>query len=242
MAKKKNLTFLPQFISLKKTATEVILTVNTYPQNLRELMVDSSYLERKGNVVVRCLLQGLIDAHKKNLVIRNIHPAAVQINESLGTVMFADTKSVTTALNHDEDMGTAPSPYNSNCFYVLRSWSQANPLRDDWSVGIMMLEILVGYKVVLSLTKYLPIQDLLESIQDYIDKDTWEMVSWLLNKEGKVDLKKYIQGPLTGNPDLISSSAKRIQVGMRENYELAEFKQQSHLIWAIRKKEMCQKF
>ena len=95
MAKKKNLTFLPQFSSLKKTQGEVILTVNSYEQNLRELMVDSHYLERSSNVVVRCLLQGIIDAHKNNLVIRSIHPAAVCINESLGTVMFTDTKSVT---------------------------------------------------------------------------------------------------------------------------------------------------
>ena len=106
--------------------------------------------------------------------------------------MFTDTRSVTKAMLHDEDRGTAPSPYNSNYFYHLRSWSCANPWRDHWSVGIMMLEFLVGYKVVLSLSKYLPIQDLLEDIKEYIDNATWAVVYYLLTKEGDVDLITYI--------------------------------------------------
>ena len=157
LAKKKNLTFLPQFESLKKTQGEVILTVNTYEQNLRELMADPGYLERNSNLVVRCLLQATHDAYKKKLAIRSIHPAAITINESLGTVMFTDMRSITKALVHDKDKGTAPTPYNSNSFYHLRSWSCADPWRDHWSMGILMLEILVGWKVVLSQSKFLPI-------------------------------------------------------------------------------------
>jgi hypothetical protein len=119
--------------------------------------------------------------------------------------MFTDTKSISPALVQDEDSGAAPCPYNSNYFFVLNSWRKSDPLRDHWSIGIMMLEILVGFKVVLSLTRYQPIKDLLEDIQEYTDKATWEMVNWLFFKEGKVDLKQYIEGPLAENPHLISS-------------------------------------
>ena len=106
----------------------------------------------------------------------------------------------------------------------------------------MLLEILVGFKVVLSLKKYQPILDLFDGIKAYTDKDTYEILRWLLFKEGKADLKAYIQGPLSSFEDLIAANISKIKVGMREFYELAELKEQSELIWKLEKKQLCQRF
>ena len=83
---------------------------------------------------------------------------------------------------------------------------------------------------------------MLEDIREYTDEDTWAVVNWLLRKEGDIDLKEYIEGPLARNSNLIRDSAQKIRVGFGECYSLVELKEQSDRIWKRRKRELCFNF
>ena len=90
----------------------------------------------------------------EQLVVRNIAPMTVFFNTDLSQAMFSDIRRIGRAETCDELYSHMPVPYSSDHFKNLHWMGRNNLARDYWSVGVMILEVLAGTKLVINCRSY----------------------------------------------------------------------------------------
>ena len=65
-----------------------------------------------------------------------------------------------------------------------------------WSIGMVMLEIILGPELTMSLRSYDDVEELLQTCEEYIDVKTYNVLEYMLFDLGVVDLKDYIRNHL----------------------------------------------
>ena len=94
--------------------------------------------------------------------------------------MFGDIRRVGKAGKEAKDYSHMPAPYTSDFFKNWHWMDRDSLLRDNWSVGVMILEVLVGTKIVVNCRTYVDFRCMYLAIQDFIHEKTQHLLNWLL--------------------------------------------------------------
>ena len=113
---------------------------------------------------------------------------------------------------------------------------------DHWAAGMIMLEVLVGSKIVLALDEYNDVKWLLATIHNYIDLQTHLMINWLMERSVNFDPKHYLDVTLHAEPNLIKENIVRLEEAIHENEYLHTLARKADSVWASNKSELCKKF
>ena len=113
-------------------------------------------------------------------MVRNISPMTVYFDNCLSLAMFGDIRRIARAETCDKLYSHMPVPYTSDHFNCLHWMDKDSHGRDYWSVGVVLLEILVGTKLVVNCRSFAEVKDLYTGIRDFIDEKTQHLLCWLL--------------------------------------------------------------
>ena len=74
---------------------------------------------------------------------------------------------------HDVGKPTAIyAPYCSSYEHVFAGIQESDNLRDRWSIGVIVLEMLVGPELILARESFLQIEELYDQIEKHLDQST----------------------------------------------------------------------
>ena len=84
----------------------------------------------------------------------------------------------------------------------------------------MLLEILVGTKMILGLDSYNDYMHLLAAIGRYIDRSTHILLTWFLEKSVNCDPRDFTNEVMPTNPDLIKENIMRLEIAVHYDADL----------------------
>jgi hypothetical protein len=114
--------------------------------------------------------------------------------------------------NKEDNYFTAvPSPYSPTGMQELNFLKSSDIDTDHWAAGMIMLEILVGSKIVLALDNFNDIKWLLSTIHNYVDTQTHYMMKWLMERSINFDPRRYLDETLSIEPNLIKENIIRLE-------------------------------
>jgi hypothetical protein len=214
MAKNQDIQFLPKFSSLQRVNSEIILTVTATGTRLRDYLLDRKTIKQKGDLLFSVLLDGVMDLYDRGWVLRSMWPNDIVVQEEEGFVVFTNIVYMCEENKEDNYFTAVPSPYSPAGMPELNLLKSSDIDTNHWAAGIILLEILIGSKLVLGLESYNDIKWLLASIHNYIDTDTHLMLTWLLERSIDFDMKKYIDVTLAAQPELIMENIVRLELAI----------------------------
>ena len=97
--------------------------------------------------------------------------------------------------------------YKENGWFLKRG-----NLGDRWSVGIIILEILVGSRLLLCLDSFKEIKLVFNCIKTQLDEDTRALLKSYLFLGEETDVNVYVSKTLVDSPDLIGENIRKISV------------------------------
>ena len=106
-------------------------------------------MEIRGQELVKLLLEAYMELEQSDVRIRSIQPSNTFVSKNYGKVTFADISgSCQRNTTASREVGVR-APYSSIGFINFRSIPDSSPFWDRWSIGIMILEIIVGSDILL---------------------------------------------------------------------------------------------
>jgi hypothetical protein len=117
--------------------------------------------------------------------------------------MFTHIEMMCEAGVEDRIVSISPDPYRSSRFKNFHYMGEADTDRDLWSVGVVLLEVLLGSKLVLAGSGFDDTTSLFWTIQGYLDKQTSLIMQWLLFREAEIDPVDYVDNTLATYPEQI---------------------------------------
>lgn len=203
IANRENLSILPKFEALERHGSEVTLKLKSNGTCLRSYLDDRQKVDDYADVLVSCLLDGLLKLQEKEWVTRCMWPSVINVLEDQATVQFTDLTLMCDVDTVDNWWTDSPIPY-SLYFNKQRRTTEVSLEVSDWfAVGVILLEILVGSKIVLSLNVDVEVYSLHTAIQGFIDKETWRVIEALLYGKTTYDLKGYVHDYLPRHPNAL---------------------------------------
>ena len=102
-------------------------------------------------MLIKALLTAYLDVYEHKLTLRNLSPTTVMLDQTLSNVIFSD---ISEFCSWDESVppnSVLPMPYSAMQLPAHRKSPHFSSLFDRWSVGIIMLEVLLGTGAVIKI-------------------------------------------------------------------------------------------
>ena len=97
-----------------------------------------------------------------------------------------------------------------------------NPFLDTWSIGMTLLELVAGTKLVIGIKYLFSCEDLLDELEQYIDKETMLLLKDLLNHGDDDGIEVYVREILEMNPNAIAENVRAVNAAVEESTVLRE--------------------
>jgi superfamily I DNA/RNA helicase len=111
-----------------------------------------------------------------------------------------------------------------------------------WSIGVVMLEILVGTPIIVSNSEYRQIRNVLAQSQEFLDAKTSRVLCWLLFKEGTEDLEAYLHQTLEAEPNLIGEAVRGLEAACVDIKTLSDLDRAGKRYMLAEKAELQRQF
>ena len=151
MAKHRHLKHLPHYGGLEQGEHCLMLKFQKPVVNLREALRNRGFIAKCGNLVIRGLLELLEELRRADATLHTLEPRSIFISAMGTKLMAADLFAVCFRGLRVLEPPALWMPYSNQ---QLREHSLTTchmQERDMWSVGMIILEILVGTEMVLGL-------------------------------------------------------------------------------------------
>jgi hypothetical protein len=123
-----------------------------------------------GSKIIKLLLMGLIELKDFGVKVYNIEPSSIYLNDDYSKLIFADVKHMASKEEKKCPVITTKPPY-SGLFGLLKEREQwESHARDMYSIGVVILEIIVGTEMAIMTKRPLGLIKLLSDLTDYLDE------------------------------------------------------------------------
>ena len=176
-------------------------------------------MEIRGQELVKLLLEAYMELEKSDVRIRSIQPSNTFVSKNYDKVTFADiSASCQRNTTASREVGVH-EPYSSIGFYYFSTIASSSPFWDRWSIGIMILEIIVGTDLLLEQTTYGELEKFLLNCKDYFDVDTFEFLNCMLFSVSEVPFPpgQFISEHLEKKPHLVAENIRAMDTAIKEN-------------------------
>ena len=140
----------------------------------------------------------------------------------------------------DNFQSCIPAPYAPKEMEELRHLKSYDIKYDHWGVGIMVLELLLGTKMILGLDTYNDYKWLLATIYNYVDLQTHLMLTWLMEGTIKFNMRKYTEETLAAHPTLIKENILRLEMAIQDDAHLYALACKADKKWEENKISICE--
>ena len=212
------------------------------PLSLRDLLENRDTLEDKSTALVKSLLNAQRFMFKKDLCVRNIHPASISVTEQHDQVVFNDMLRVLIQSEWDEFPSLMMAPYAGRHYKENWWFLKKGHFGDRWSIGIIILEILIGSRFLLCLDSFKEIKLAFNCIKDQLDEDTRALLKSYLFIGEETDVDLYVSKVLIDSPDLIGENIRKVSVTIKRDETLSNLKAEADNRWSTRRDSLCKSF
>ena len=142
-----------------------------------------------------------------------------------------------------EEVRISP-PYSASMLGPFRNIDKTDPIFDRWSIGVVILEIIAGKALVHSAYNYIRMLELVEQCSKYLDKETVDLLNFMLFSKGLNTIDRYVNESLVKQPKLVLEAMRGMKQAIlddellnmwqREGKKLLDQKTQPHLLEEFR--------
>ena len=175
------------------------------------MLGDVELLKLEGNVILGAFIDALEAQKTSKLVARNINPETMRFNEDFDQCMLGD---MTRALPENTEiplLGMLSPPYSSEHYAVFESFKHSSRARDDWSFGMLILEMLGGSMLMSCFKEYLDIYNLYLAFKPLLDLGFQSLLEWLMFTGEAVDYKAWKEDHLNNNEHFVEDNITRVR-------------------------------
>ena len=86
---------------------------------------------------------------------------------------------------------------------------------DCHSLGVVLLELIAGTDVVLAFEDFKDLEELVTECEDYIDKETCDLLHGLIRESKEKELQKYLDEVLDKKPELVAEGIRGVDWAVR---------------------------
>jgi serine/threonine protein kinase len=149
-------------------------------------------MRKHGQALICCLIKGLQELKGLGVVLRNIQPKNIFVSTDCAKLVFNNILSACSASEQLEQARDSCPPYSNTFFRSFREVPVYDHIWDNWSVGIIILEILAGTEVVTPINSFNSAEKALTDCEPYLDKATFKLLLFLILCDEHVDLGQYL--------------------------------------------------
>jgi hypothetical protein len=124
-------------------------------------------------------------------------------------------------------------PYISHLIHHNRYRSKALFHKDRFSVGVIILEMLVGTDLFIAATLEELLKKLLLDCCPYLDPETYKVLCYLILDEDEVDFNAFINNFITNEHEVIRTSIIKVEAALLEDAELIKWQKRGNEIITI---------
>ena len=170
------------------------------------------------------MLSAQLEMFNNDWCVRTICPHTMTVSEDFTQVMFTDMRRVLLKEKSDEAPSALPEPYCPKTF-TSNYWRVENGVfGDEWSVAIILLEILVGSRFLICLDTLSELKTVVYGIKRVIDQETAGILERYLLLKSTCDVKKYVENTLVNTPDLIGENIRIVKETIPNDKILSDLK------------------
>ena len=217
-AQKEGAAHIPHFKEFERVGMKASLVLEILPNRLRDVIGNRAIMQNEGQKIIKNLLLGMLELKKLKMVLRNINPNFIALDDDYEQLQFCSLDNVAKNCKQEEQPYTGDLPY---CCQQILKLSRHLParscLRDQWSIGMIVLEVLVGTEAVIPLSSVQEVEELLECVEEYVDAPTIRILKSLLIHSVVADVEGYVQEELVQKPGLIAKNVRALDVAFEED-------------------------
>ena len=137
-------------------------------------------------------------------------------------VVFTNMDLLGRFFEKDDRECHVPSPYNSVRFYGLRHLPRVDPLRDNWAIGMVILELLVGSNFFKFKVNYNWVKGIYDAVKPILNKNFQNVLEFLCFHTIANPLGYFISTTLHNQEDFICCQRRIIQVALYDDFNLGK--------------------
>ena len=211
------------------------LSMTRLPKKLRTVIGDRGVMIQHGHKIVKALLKGLLQLDSDKIYVRAIQPTTTLLSGGMDQVMFCDIKSACVLGGYAEKKVNVSMPYNISKDRRYLAISPDSAFWDHWSVGVMILEILLGSDIVLAAQTKENLEKIVEDFGDYLEFKIMRLLNALLAFDGVHWIADFLDNTLVEEPELITEKIRAVDVALNEDPLCAHW--QRRFVVAMREHE-----
>lgn len=211
---------LPHLLGVTKVNSEVRVKVTSNPLTLRSIIADRVKMQEFGPAIFRNLVKAFLDIQEAGISCRTIQPSSIRMKIGEWKPVFTDISSICGTGDKPLDDCRVSAPYTSERYTELAQYGNTEAFRDAYSVGVTLLEILVGTPLVVSNPEYEQVENLLDIVQDYLDPRLVEVLRHLIFEAGQPDIGAFAALALQENPSLVAQGVRGVQAAILDDAAL----------------------
>jgi len=152
------------------------------PLPLRELIGRRFDMQVHGRRIILLLLRAFQQLRRASVAVRGIDPTSVRLSHNLENLMLSDIKATCLTTTEDKKRFFKNAPYSAKFMPEFSHLCMESEFWDQWSIGVIILEILLGTDLVLATNSFDDIASLFQDCSEFLDKATWTLIEALLFK------------------------------------------------------------
>ena len=216
------LRHLQHFVSISRLGMQVRLELTKLPLTLRSIIGNRSIMQERGKGIIILLIKALTELEQANVTHRSINPNNIQLPQDLSNIVLADLSNMVDAGGEVDYEQGAEAPYCSMGFMEHRHLEKSDAHWDTWSVGVIILEILMGTEFVLLANNHQKLLSALQMSAEYLDRALYELLEEMLLDGYFGKATAFVEEHEHGEGDIIAENIRRMDAETREDYELQE--------------------
>jgi hypothetical protein len=191
---------------------------------LRTIIGNRAEMAKLAPKIVFHLIKGISAIHESGQVVQNIQPSTVFVNTVASALTFGDILYMTKENTPRVSIRELHAPYEYSIVSHHSVRSRALQVKDLFSVGVIVLETIVGTEPVINATFDNLLEKLIQDFSSYLDPATLKVLKYLLFNESYACLKTYINEYVLGEPDVIHECILAVEAGYLEDADLIKWR------------------
>ena len=171
---------LPHFDSLEQSSDYLKLMIRKPRICLREAMEDVDMLEEHGHMLIKGLLSMLLELREIKATVHNLTPDGIFVSSTVSRLVLVDLFNITFSGSRVLTMPRGSMPYSNQDLPEHELTGHHRQERTLWSVGIMILELLVGQDVIKCLRTHQDVVEVVSNISDVLGQRLYGLICGLL--------------------------------------------------------------
>ena len=138
--------------------------------------------------------------------------------------MLSDIKSTCITLVEDKKRFFKHAPSSAKFMPEFSHLAMESEFWDQWSIGVVILEIFVGSDLVLGTNSFDDLAKLFQDCSEYLDVPSWTLIETLMFKQDDQALSKAIKGYMMAPTDLTRISIRKVAMALNDDRNLCVWK------------------